>query len=63
MAKKDKDPALDEYHKLKRELIRENVNEIFRKHPTDSFNRMKEIRASCLINSQYCPAALYEPGK
>jgi hypothetical protein len=26
MAKKDKDPVLDEYHKLKREIIRNKVN-------------------------------------
>lgn len=43
MTKKNKDSILSEYHNLRNEIIRDKVNKIFRKHPEDSFERMKEI--------------------
>ena len=43
MAKDHKNSVLDEFLKLKNEIIRDKVNEIFRKHPEDNFERMEEI--------------------
>jgi hypothetical protein len=43
MGKKDKDSVLDEYEKLKNEIIRNKVNEIFRNHPKDYIAKMEEL--------------------
>ena len=43
MSKKGKDPVLDDYEKLKNEIIRDKVNEIFRKYPKDYIAKMEEI--------------------
>ena len=43
MDKKDKDSALDDSEKLKNELIRDKVNEIFRNHPKDYITKMEEL--------------------
>ncbi len=43
MGKKDKDSILDDYEKLKYEIIRDNVNGIFRKHPKDYISKMEEL--------------------
>ena len=43
MGKKDKDSILDDYEKLKYEIIRDNVNGIFRKHPKDYNSKMEEL--------------------
>ena len=43
MGKKDKDSVLDDYAKLKNEIIRERVNEIFRNHPKDHIAKMEEL--------------------
>ncbi len=43
MSKKDKDSALDDYEKLKNEIIRDKVNEIFRNHPKDYIAKMEEL--------------------
>ncbi len=43
MSKKEKDSVLDDYEKLKNEIIRDKVNEIFRNHPRDYIAKMEEI--------------------
>ena len=43
MGKKDKDSVLDDYAKLKNEIIRDKVNEIFRNHPKDHIAKMEEL--------------------
>ena len=43
MGKKDKDSVLDDYAKLKNEIIRDRVNEIFRNHPKDHIAKMEEL--------------------
>jgi hypothetical protein len=43
MGKKDKDSVLDDYEKLKNEIIRDKVNEIFRNHPKDYIAKMEEL--------------------
>jgi len=43
MGKKDKDSILDDYEKLKYEIIRDKVNGIFRKHPKDYISKMEEL--------------------
>ena len=43
MGKKDKDSVLDDYEKLKNEVIRDKVDEIFRNHPKDYIAKMKEL--------------------
>ena len=43
MGKKDKDSVLDDYEKLKTEITRDKVNEIFRSHPKDSIAKMEEL--------------------
>jgi hypothetical protein len=43
MGKKDKDSVLDDYAKLKNEIIRDKVNEIFRSHPKDHIAKMEEL--------------------
>lgn len=43
MGKKDKDSVLDDYEKVKRENIRDKVNEIFRNHPKDFIAKMEEL--------------------
>jgi len=43
MGKKEKDSVLDEYEKLKNEIIRDKVNEIFRKHPKAYIAKMEEL--------------------
>ena len=35
MGKKDENSVLDDYEKLKNEIIRDKVNDIFRNHPKD----------------------------
>ena len=43
MGKKDKDSILDDYEKLKTEITRDKVNEIFRSHPKDYIAKMEEL--------------------
>ena len=43
MGKKDKDSVLDDYAKLKNEIIRDRVTEIFRNHPKDHIAKMEEL--------------------
>jgi hypothetical protein len=43
MGKKEKDSVLGDYEKLKNEIIRDKVNEIFRNHPRDYIAKMEEI--------------------
>ncbi|MBW1899748.1 MAG: hypothetical protein JRI61_11900 [Deltaproteobacteria bacterium] len=43
MSKKDKDPVIDDYEKLKNEIIRDKVNEIFCNHPKDHISKMEEL--------------------
>jgi len=43
MDKKDKDSVLNHYEKLKSELIRDKVSEIFRNHPKNYIAKMEEI--------------------
>lgn len=43
MSKKDKDSVLDDYGKLKNEIIFDKVSEIFRKHPKDYIAKMEEL--------------------
>jgi hypothetical protein len=43
MGKKEKDSVFDDYEKLKNEIIRDKVDEIFRKYPGDYIAKMEEI--------------------
>ena len=43
MGKKDKDSVLDDYEKLKNQIIRDKVNDIFRNHPKDYIAKMGEL--------------------
>lgn len=43
MGKKDKDSVFDGYEKLKNEIIRDKVGDIFRKHPKDYIAKMEEL--------------------
>ena len=43
MDKKDKDSVLNDYEKLKNEIIRDKVSEIFRNHPKNYIAKMEEI--------------------
>ena len=43
MGKKDKVSILEDYEKLKNEIIRDKVNEIFRNHPKDYIAKMEEL--------------------
>jgi hypothetical protein len=43
MGKKDANSVLDDYEKLKTEIIRDKVNEIFRSHPKDYIAKMEEL--------------------
>lgn len=43
MGKKDKDSGIDDYEKLKNEIIRDKVSEIFRNHPKGHIAKMEEI--------------------
>jgi len=43
MGKKDKDSVLDDYEKIKNEIIRDKVNDIFRNHPKDYIAKMEEL--------------------
>ncbi len=43
MSKKDKDSVLDDFEKLKNEIIRDKVSEIFRNHPKDYIAKMEEL--------------------
>ena len=43
MGKKDKDSVFDDYEKLKNEIIRDKVSDIFRKHPKDYIAKMEEL--------------------
>jgi hypothetical protein len=43
MTRKDKDSVLDDYDKLKNEIVRDRVNEIFRNYPKDYIAKMEEI--------------------
>ena len=43
MGKKDKDSVLDDYKKLKNEIILDKVDEIFRNHPKDYIAKMEEL--------------------
>ena len=43
MGKKDKDSVLDDYEKLKNQIIRDKVNDIFCNHPKDYIAKMGEL--------------------
>jgi len=43
MDEKEKDSVLDDYEKIKNEIIRDKVNKIFRNHPRDYIAKMEEI--------------------
>lgn len=43
MGKKDKDSVLDDYERIKNEIIRDKVNDIFRNHPKDYIAKMEEL--------------------
>jgi hypothetical protein len=43
MGKKDKDSVLNDYEKLKTEITRDKVNEIFRSHPKNYIAKMEEL--------------------
>ena len=43
MRKKDKESGLDDYEKMKNEMVRDRVNEIFHKYPKDYIAKMEEI--------------------
>ena len=43
MGRKDKNSALDDYEKIKNEIIRDKVNDIFRNHPKDYIAKMEEL--------------------
>ncbi len=43
MSKKDKDSVIDDYTKLRNEIIREKVDEIFRNHPKDHIAKLEEL--------------------
>jgi len=43
MTKKDKDSVIDDYEKLKNEIIRDKVNEIFRNYPKDYIAKLEGI--------------------
>ena len=43
MGKKDKDSVLDDFEKLKKEIIRDKVDDIFRNHPKDYVAKMEEL--------------------
>ena len=43
MKKKDKEKIVDDYEKLKNEIVREKVADIFRKHPKDYISKLEEI--------------------
>jgi hypothetical protein len=43
MDKKDKDSTSDDYGKLKNEIIRDKVNEVFWIHPKDNIAKMEEL--------------------
>jgi len=43
MGKKDENSVLDDYEKLKNEIIRDKVNDIFRNHPKDYIAKMEEL--------------------
>ena len=43
MSKKDKESGRDDYEKLKNEIIRDKVSEIFRSHSKDHIAKMEEI--------------------
>jgi hypothetical protein len=43
MGKKNKKSVLDDYEKLKNEIIRNKVSDIFRKHPKDYIAKMEEL--------------------
>ena len=43
MGKKGKNSVLDDYEKLKNEIIRDKVDEIFRNHPKDYIAKMEEL--------------------
>ena len=43
MGKKDKDSVLDDYEKLKSEIIRDKVNDIFRDHPKAYITKMEKL--------------------
>ena len=43
MRKKDKESGLDDYEKMKKEMVRDRVNEIFHNYPKDYIAKMEEI--------------------
>ena len=43
MGKKDKKSVIDDYDKLKNEILRDKVNDIFRNHPKNYIAKMKEL--------------------
>ena len=43
MVKKDKDSVLDDYEKVKSEIIHDKMNEIFRNHPKDYIAKLAEL--------------------
>ncbi|MFZ0449253.1 MAG: hypothetical protein WAL98_08420 [Desulfatiglandaceae bacterium] len=53
MGKKDKDSVLDDYEKIKNEIIREKVDEIFRDHPRDYIAKMEELGFEYVEDDDY----------
>ncbi len=43
MGKKDKDSVLDDFEKLKNDIICDKVNDIFRNHPKDYISKTEEL--------------------
>ena len=43
MSKKDNNSVLDDYEKLKNEIIREKMKDIFRNHSKDYITKMEEL--------------------
>jgi len=43
MSKKRKDSSLNDYEKIKNDIIREKVDEIFRDHPKDYISKLEEL--------------------
>jgi len=43
MSKKGKDPVLDDYQKVKDEIIHDKIKDVFRNHPKDYIAKLKEL--------------------
>ena len=59
--KKDKN-SLDEYRKIKNEMIVDKVNEIFRKHPDNYIQKLEEDKATPQNDRQKYLVAYFDGG-